>query len=278
MQDVSRRVVRSLKKNLWGIWFIAPPKDVSLDGYRIDETIQYTDAVITFYFSVVVLCMILFVIKYRSRPGHTARFDRGDSRKNLIATVAMGLLVFFSIDAVIEAMSFRDLKEAFWNFPRGSEVVRIESMPQQYAWNFRYAGPDGQFATEDDIIPPLNHMHIPVNRPVVIQIAPWDVIHSFYIPNFRVKVDATPGMINALWFQATETGTFEIACAELCGNGHYRMKGFLTVESEEDFEEWLKNLGEQAAQDDEWEEWFDEETDDETIPKNWGWPWKEIRS
>ena len=255
-------------KNIWGIWFLDPPKDISLDGWRIDSVIQYTDLVITVYFSLVVLAMLYFIIRYRSRPGHKAVYDRGDTKKQIWITLTMGLLVFLSIDVVIEGMSFRDLKEAFWNFPKGENVVKIEVMPQQFAWNFRYAGDDGEFGTEDDLIPSQNQMHIPVNLPVVVQVAPYDVIHSFYLPNFRVKIDATPGMINTMWFQATETGNFEIACAELCGNSHYRMKGYLTVESEEDYNNWLQSLDEEGPED----EWEDE--DDET-PTRWGWAWKE---
>jgi|TARA_B100001971_G_C18240086_1_gene570167 cytochrome c oxidase subunit 2 len=255
-------------KNIWGIWFLDPPKDISLDGWRIDSVIQYTDLVITVYFSLVVLAMLYFIIRYRSRPGHKAVYDRGDTKKQIWITLTMGLLVFLSIDVVIEGMSFRDLKEAFWNFPKGENVVKIEVMPQQFAWNFRYAGDDGEFGTEDDLIPSQNQMHIPVNLPVVVQVAPYDVIHSFYLPNFRVKIDATPGMINTMWFQATETGNFEIACAELCGNSHYRMKGYLTVESEEDYNNWLQSLEEEGPED----EWEDE---DDEIPTRWGWIWKE---
>ncbi|MDP6134073.1 MAG: hypothetical protein QF856_05715 [Candidatus Marinimicrobia bacterium] len=255
-------------KNIWGIWFLDPPKDISLDGWRIDSVIQYTDLVITVYFSLVVLAMLYFIIRYRSRPGHKAVYDRGDTKKQIWITLTMGLLVFLSIDVVIEGMSFRDLKEAFWNFPKGENVVKIEVMPQQFAWNFRYAGDDGEFGTEDDLIPSQNQMHIPVNLPVVVQVAPYDVIHSFYLPNFRVKIDATPGMINTMWFQATETGNFEIACAELCGNSHYRMKGYLTVESEEDYNNWLQSLEEEGPVD----EWEDE---DDEIPTRWGWIWKE---
>ena len=255
-------------KNIWGIWFLDPPKDISLDGWRIDSVIQYTDLVITVYFSLVVLAMLYFIIRYRSRPGHKAVYDRGDTKKQIWITLTMGLLVFLSIDVVIEGMSFRDLKEAFWNFPKGENVVKIEVMPQQFAWNFRYAGDDGEFGTEDDLIPSQNQMHIPVNLPVVVQVAPYDVIHSFYLPNFRVKIDATPGMINTMWFQATETGNFEIACAELCGNSHYRMKGYLTVESEEDYNNWLQSLEEEGPVD----EWEDE---DGEIPTRWGWIWKE---
>jgi cytochrome c oxidase subunit 2 len=264
-----RNFFDKIKHNLWsGIWFLDPPKDVSLDGYRIDNVIQYTDMVVTIYFGIVVLAMLYFIIKYRSRPGHKAVYDKGDTKKHMSITIMMGLLVFLSIDVVIEGMSFNDLKEAFWKFPKGDKVVKIEIMPQQFAWNFRYNGTDGKFATDDDLIPAQNHMHIPVNTPIVIQIAPYDVIHSFFIPNFRVKIDATPGMINTMWFQATETGKFEIACAELCGNSHYRMKGYLTVESEEEFNNWLQKQDEEGPEDD----WGDE---DEDNPTRWGWAWKE---
>ncbi len=257
--------------SICGIWFLDPPKDVSLDGYRIDNVIKYTDNVILFYFSIVVLLMLYFIVKYRSRPGHKAEYDKGNSKKNIIVSVCLGMMVFLTIDVVIEGMAFKDLKEAFWKFPKGENVVRVEVMPQQYAWNFRYTGSDGEFATADDLIPAQNTMHIPVNTPVVIQIAPYDVIHSFFIPNFRVKVDATPGMINTLWFQATETGEFEIACAELCGNSHYRMKGLLIVDTQEDYEKWLNSLEEEGEPDE--DDWGDDE--DEGIPTYWGWSWKE---
>jgi len=167
-------------------------------------------------------------------------------------------------------MAFKDLKEAFWKFPKDESVVRVEVMPQQFAWNFRYAGEDSEFSTADDLVPTQNIMHIPVNTPVIIQIASYDVIHSFFIPNFRVKVDATPGMINTLWFQATETGEFEIACAELCGNSHYRMRGSLIVDTQEDYSKWLNGLEEEGELDE--DDWGD---DDEGIPTYWGWPWKE---
>ncbi len=281
MQFWLKRLKKKAQKitwSAWGIWYIDPPKDVSLDGYRIDNVIQYTDTVITIYFSLVILTLIYFIFKYRARPGHKAVYDKGNTKKHVMATIAMGLLVFFSIDIVIESMSFKDLREAFWNFPKGENVVKIEVMPQQFAWNFRYAGADGIFATDDDVVPAQNQMHIPVDTPVLIQIAPFDVIHSFFIPNFRVKQDATPGMINAMWFQATETGNFEIACAELCGNGHYRMKGYLTVESQEAYEQWLSDNAPLEDDEDDWgDDWGDEDEDTQEIPEDWGWTWKEVQ-
>jgi cytochrome c oxidase subunit 2 len=82
-------------------------------------------------------------------------------------------------------------------------------------------------------------------------------------------------MITALWFQATETGVFDIACAELCGNGHYKMKGFLTVESEEEFQSWLAENVPEESDDEDWDDWGDDE--DTGVPEDWGWAWKELK-
>ncbi len=86
-----------------------------------------------------------------------------------------------------------------------------------------------------------NQLHIPVNRPVELQLIAEDVIHSFFVPAFRVKQDAVPGMDINVWFEATEVGEYEIACAELCGLGHYRMRARVIVHSAEDYQQWLSD-------------------------------------
>lgn len=267
---------RLFSPRLWaGFWFVDPPHDASLDGHRIDEILRYLDGIVGLYFAVVALILILILARFRHGRNPRTNYTHGNSRRHIAFTAGLGLLVFFSIDAVIETMAFRDLREAFWNFPRGAQVVRVEAMAQQFAWNFRYPGPDGTFHTEDDVVPPPNQLHVPVGRPVVIQIASWDVIHSLFLPNFRVKVDATPGRINALWFQAQEAGKFEIACAELCGNSHYRMRGFLTTETSEAFNSWLEETA--AAVEEGEEEWAEGPEEPKTrLPANWGWPWNEV--
>lgn len=85
-------------------------------------------------------------------------------------------------------------------------------------------------------------IHVPVNQPVIIRLTSRDVLHSFFAPVLRLKQDAIPGTILRVWFEATQVGEYEIACAELCGLGHYRMRGLLTVESEADFQAWLADL------------------------------------
>ena len=141
------------------------------------------------------------------------------------------------------------------------DAVTIDITAQQFAWNVRYPGPDGRFgktdpqlvddttnplglvrddpAGKDDIVT-LNDIAVPVNRPVRIQLRSKDVIHSFFLPNFRVKQDAVPGMTPEVVFVPTRTGEFELACAELCGLAHYRMRGFFHVLSAPQFDDWLR--------------------------------------
>ena len=140
-----------------------------------------------------------------------------------------------------------------------SDVMTVEVTAEQFAWNVRYAGPDGKFGRtsaqlitwnnpigldpkdpngKDDLVL-LNDIHLPVNKPVRIRLRSKDVIHSFYVPNFRVRQDTVPGMTIDIWFVPTQTGEFELACSQLCGFGHYSMKGLVDVVSPDEFEKWL---------------------------------------
>ena len=112
-------------------------------------------------------------------------------------------------------------------------------MPQQWAWNFRYAGPDGMFNTKDDIVT-FNELRVPAGHPVMLNLKAKDVIHSFYLPNFRLKQDANPGAITRSWFKALKTGNYEIACSQMCGWAHYKMKGDLIVLADADYARWMK--------------------------------------
>jgi len=259
----------SAHASIWGMPF---PEDISTNGHLIDDVIRYIDKIIVIFFGAVVTAIIYFIVRYRSRPGHQAVYETGNKKVYVIATILLGMTVFFSIDAVIEHMSFRDLKDVFWNFPQGKDVLKIEVMPQQFAWNIRYAGADGDFATKDDIVAPLSQMHVPTDTPVVVQMSPFDVVHAFYVPYLRIKQDAVPGMVTTFWFQAVKTGKFEIACSALCGNGHYKMHGDLIVESKEEFQKWLSAQAEPASSTDDL--WADTGSSTNGVPKDWGWKWQ----
>ena len=140
------------------------------------------------------------------------------------------------------------------------EALTIRVVGQQFAWNIHYPGADGVFgATSVDLVDaegnPLgvdrndvfakddvttvNQLHIPVDTPIRIELRSFDVVHSFSLPEMRVKQDAIPGMTIPLSFTATESGEWEIACAQLCGLGHYRMRGFFTVHDRGGFDAWM---------------------------------------
>jgi cytochrome c oxidase subunit 2 len=143
--------------------------------------------------------------------------------------------------------------------PADASAVVVRIVAEQFAWNVHYPGADGQFGTtslslvspanplgldraspfgRDDVVD-LSALHLPINRPVVIQLSSKDVIHSFGVPAMRVKQDAIPGLFTPIWFTPTRIGEFEIVCSQLCGLGHYRMRGVITVESEAAFRGYL---------------------------------------
>lgn len=208
-------------------------------------------------FLAVVFILGFCLIRFRSHPGHRPLYTHGDSRLAISLTVGFAILIFLAIDVNLAIHDHWAWREAWGSPPDPALALKIEIMPEQFAWNIRYAGMDGRFRTGDDVTT-INQLYVPVNRPVIVQLSSKDVIHSFFLPNLRVKMDAVPGLVTSLYFQATKTGTYDIACAEHCGFGHYRMRGFLNVLSEEEFGAWLAQEGREGPQD-----------------ANWGWDWKE---
>ncbi|MEE9171716.1 MAG: hypothetical protein V3U41_02260 [candidate division NC10 bacterium] len=116
--------------------------------------------------------------------------------------------------------------------------VRVHVTGKQFNWEILYPGPDGRFGTADDLQVD-NELHVPVGKIVRVTLKSKDVIHSFFLPNLRLKQDTMPGREIEAWFEATKPGVYEIPCAELCGFGHSGMLGHLTVHSAEDYEKWV---------------------------------------
>ena len=121
------------------------------------------------------------------------------------------------------------------------DCAMVEVTGRQFEWRIRYPGPDQVLRTPDDLLT-VNDLHLPVNEKVVIALKSDDVLHSFFLPNVRIKQDAVPGMKQYVWFKPMSEGKFDIVCAELCGWGHYKMKGQMTVQSADDFQGWLKEM------------------------------------
>lgn len=181
--------------------------------------------------------LIYFLVRYRNRTGRKASYVHGSQRLELAWTVGTGI-AFFAL-AIYQYNAWIQIKAAL---PDRSTAQLVGISSNQFEWEATYPADDGQLGTADDIKAPINVVHFPVGRPVIVRLESVDVIHSFFVPELRVKQDAVPGQPIEFWFEATRSGRYEIACAELCGLGHYRMRGQVTVESQADFDAWLTDI------------------------------------
>jgi cytochrome c oxidase subunit 2 len=213
------------------------PHDASLNGHHVDALLGYLTISTGIVFAVMATVLVVAVIFHRG-PRRQARYTHGNSPRARAITTAAALVVLFGIDAVAVVRTSDQLRAVFWRYPdRDPRALRVEVTAQQWAWTFRYPGADARFNTADDIVT-LNELRVPVDRAVYLQLTSKDVVHSFYLPNFRNKIDAIPGAVTRLWFQPRERGVFEIACAQHCGAWHYKMRGELAVLTEDDFARW----------------------------------------
>jgi len=217
------------------------PEQASTYAPEVDGIFHLIMWITGVIFVVVELVLLAFLWKYRHREGRVATYTHGNNRLEVIWTIVPALICVML--ALLSRRVWETIKE---KMPH--EALEIHVTGEQFAWNFRYAGPDGKFDTPDDILT-LNQLHFPVGKPVIVTLTSKDVIHSFFLPEFRVKQDAVPGMKTRIWFEGNKVGHWEIACAELCGLGHYRMKGFVMVDTPADYEKWLaEQASAQAAE------------------------------
>jgi cytochrome c oxidase subunit II len=250
-----------IPEKTWGL-----PLDASKDGHHIDWLIQITSVFTGILFVITCVWMVWACVKHHK--DHKADYDHGDSKHSVKVALALSAVIFFIVDGNLWVDSTIDVNERFWNFAHADSVpdrVAIEINGHQWAWDARYAGPDGKMATPDDAVV-LNELVVPVDTPIVLQLASVDVIHSFYLPNFRVKMDAVPGAVNKLWFHPTKVGEYDIACAQHCGVNHYKMKALLRVVAKEDYKRWLARqsaLSQKAYNPDD-------------TASHWGWEWQEM--
>lgn len=250
-------------KNLW------LPPDISTHGAGIDNIIVIVHWIMLVLFVGWGLFIVVALVRFRAREGHSADHQGVTSHFSSYVEVAV---------AVVEVFLLIGLSIPVWAAVKGvpptpSEadmVIRV--VAEQFAWNVHYPGADGKFGRTDinlvdqtnplgidgddpaaaDDITTINQLHFPVGKQVLVNLSSKDVIHSFSLPTMRVKQDAIPGMTVPVWFEAKETGQGEINCAQLCGLGHYRMKGFFTVDTEEEFAAWLAEQAEAASFEDDY--------------------------
>jgi cytochrome c oxidase subunit 2 len=215
-------------------WWMQP--EVSTFGGDVDSLFFLILWMVTFFFVLTEVLLFWFVWRYSKKDGSKAVHTHGSHKLEMLWTaVPAGLLVLI---AFMQMSTWADMRFK-GSFPEGEPVAHVWA--SQFDWRFQYPGPDGVFGTMDDLESPFEFV-VPVGEPVKITLHSRDVIHSFSVPAFRLKQDAMPGMAIPVWFEAEETGEFDLVCMELCGWGHYKMAGKVRVVSREEYESYLQGL------------------------------------
>ncbi|HEY6337294.1 MAG TPA: cytochrome c oxidase subunit II [Candidatus Sulfotelmatobacter sp.] len=223
----------------------------------IDGQLALTFVLMGIVFLAAQLGLGYIVWKYRERASAApAAYSHGNTTLELIWT-ALTAILFIGLNLMGSSVWASQRFD-----PAGPDAVKVEVTGMQFAWYFRYPGPDGKYgetspklmdpsaggeaavglntadaAAKDDVV--TGTMYLPVNREVDLSLRAVDVIHSFFVPSLRFKQDAVPGLNIHMHLKPTVIGEYEIACAELCGLGHYKMHGVVHVVSQEDFDKWL---------------------------------------
>jgi len=267
--------------------YLGLPINSASHGLMIDYMIGWTHWLMLILFVGWGIYLIIAIIKFSSKYNPKADYNGVQSHYSQYAEY--GVIIFEAF--LLIGLSIPLYSQLKTSLPNDNEVYHVRVIAQQFAWNIHYPGADGKFGStniqlvdeelnpigldrgsafgSDDIVT-LNQMHLPVNKQVMIHLSSKDVIHSFGIPEMRIKQDAIPGMTIPFFFTPIMTsaefldkikGTvrdgmgYEIACAQLCGNSHYRMRGYVTIDTETEYETWLSeqaDILEEEGDDDDW--------------------------
>jgi cytochrome c oxidase subunit II len=235
--------------------YLGLPVQASTHAGDIDQMISLIHWLMLVLFVGWGIFFVYVLIRFRKGAHPRASYEgaKGKISKGIevaIVVVEMVLLVFYAIPAWAKRVS---------NFPTENEALVVRVIGEQFAWNIHYHGPDGKFGrTRPELVSPdnpigldrtdpdakddvttINQLNLPVDRPILVHLFSKDVIHSFGLYEMRVKQDAIPGMSIPVWFIPNRIGEYEITCSQLCGLGHFRMRGFVTIQSQADFTKWF---------------------------------------
>ncbi|MDH4226030.1 MAG: cytochrome c oxidase subunit II [Deltaproteobacteria bacterium] len=215
------------------------PEPASSFAGEIDSIINTINWVVGVWFVFAILLLVGFALMFRRKEGVPAQYIAGNTPKQLgilLTLVALIAVFDFGMDiSNIKVWHEIKIDQAPYSDPT-AQRVRVEAA--QWMWSFVYAGADGKFDTEDDVT--TDEMHVKLNNLVVYELRSKDVLHSFGVPNMRVKMDVVPGRMYQGWFTPIKEGTFDLHCAEICGRGHGDMASHVVVESPEKFNSWMK--------------------------------------
>lgn len=212
------------------------PENISSFGGDMDAVMRGIWNIVFAWFILAELVLFYFLVRYRKRAGQKAAYERGHTLKAMAWVLVPAALVLV-FDLGIDFYQNPVWSKIKIELPENpDQIIQIEG--QQFVWNFTVPGADQKLGTSDDI-KTVNQLYVPLNKKIVFRLSSQDVLHSFWVPNLRLKQDAVPGRVIKGWFEAIKTGTYSIGCAELCGSGHGMMKGQLHVLSEKDYQDWL---------------------------------------
>ncbi len=234
-------------------WWL--PKNNSPIGAEIDYLFDMIMWITCVGFILAFAVLIWFMIKYRAKEGGKAIYSHGNSTAEIIWTVSPTIIlivIFILSDSVWQKVRTTEASP-------DAEIIEVQA--QQFQWNVRYPGPDGKFGAidfrqvttdnimgidssdvngKDDLVF-INQMTIPVGKQIELRLTTKDVIQSLFLPEYRLKTDILPGNHHRMIFSALLPAQTEIACAELCGLGHYRMRGYLNAIPQDEYDKWKKD-------------------------------------
>ena len=235
--------------HFWSPWWWTP---VASNWGNIDSTTLLTFWVTGTVFVIICLFMAYCVWQYRYRPERKAEYKPEDKKLEFRLTLltALGVVALLAPGLVVW--------NKFISVPK--DALKIDVVAYQWGWNYRLPGDDGVLGktsidlmnddnpygldpndpnSKDDILVMDADLHLKINQPVKVELRSLDVLHNFYVPQFRAKMDTLPGIISYYWFIPEKKGEYEILCAEYCGTGHYAMRGKVLVDEEQDYSNWL---------------------------------------
>ena len=243
-------IIGSIAFHFWTPWWWT---EVASNWGNIDDTIILTFWVTGAVFIAVCLFMAYCVWRFEYKKNRKAEYKPENAKLEWALTIltTLGVIALLAPGLIV------------WNkyVTVPDEAIDIEVMAQQWFWNYRLPGKDGVLGTTDirnitdenpfglnlddltgydDILIQAEDLHILNNQPVKINLRSIDVLHDFYVPQFRAKMDMVPGVVTYYWFTPIKTGNFEILCAEYCGTGHYAMRGRVQVDEETEYQQWLE--------------------------------------
>ena len=243
--------------------FLGQPVNVSEHGFQIDHIIEFCHWFMGALFIGWLSYFIFVLWRFRKSRNPVANHEG--------VTSGISTHLEFAV-VLIEAVLLVGFAIPLWAkrvnaFPNDKDAIVVQAIGQQFNWNFHLPGPDGVFGrrsvdlisnsnpigldptdpnSKDDLVV-LGELHVPVDRNVIVDVSSKDVIHNFDLPSMRIAQDAIPGQVIPMWFKPIKTGTYEIVCGQLCGLGHYAMKGTLVVDTPADYQAWLKERAELAG-------------------------------